>query len=278
MSYLCKARGTETLTLAVCEVADGMRPGDEDWRKLLSGVARSRPESLLVNEMPFGVWPASEPCFDAHRAGQVAAAHAMGVAALDALEVPLLFGSTALPAEHGLVNEGFALRGDRYHALHHKLCLPEEPGFHEDTWFRPGHRTFQLLDHGGFRFGFAICSELMVPEIGRTLARAGAQVLLVPRASSAEGLERWLTVARATALTNGCYVASSNRSGGTDASGPAFGGSGFIIDPFGEILAMTDARNPLRTATLSRETLARARVSYPMTIRAHLAFSPPRPT
>jgi N-carbamoylputrescine amidase len=68
--------------------------------------------------------------------------------------------------------------------------LPEEPGFHEVSWFKPGSRTFGVFDQGAFRFAFAICSELMVPEVPRTLVRKGVDVLLVPRASSAAGLKR----------------------------------------------------------------------------------------
>ena len=269
--------GEETLRLAVCELPDGLAPQDVAWHGLLSRVDAMRPQALLLNELPFGVWPAARPCFDQRQAGRVAAVHATGVAALDHLDVPVLFGSTALSGSDRLINEWFVRAAGRYHALHHKLCLPEEPGFHEDSWFKPGSRTFGVFDHGGFRFAFAICSELMVPEVARTLARGGVDVLLVPRASSAAGLERWLTVARATALANACYVASSNRTGGGGAPEPDFGGVGFVIDPAGDILAMTEPTRPLATATLSRQVLALARKTYPMTIHAHLAFEPPRP-
>lgn len=272
-----EAQDGETLSLAVCELPDGLSPGDAAWQDLLDGVARDRPQALLLNELPFGRWPAASPAFELGRAGRTAAAHAAGIAALDALASLALFGSTALPAGRKLINEGFVRLERRYHALHHKLCLPEEPGFHEDTWFCPGSRAFGTFDHGGFRFAFAICSELMVPEVPRMLARLGADVLLVPRASTAEGFDRWLTVARATALVTGCYVASSNRSGGEGGGDPTFGGGGFVIDPGGELLALTDPARPLATATLSRAALTRARAAYPMTIRAHLVLTPPRP-
>lgn len=267
--------GSASIAVAVCELPDGLTPGDAAWQRFVSLVDDARPQALLLNELPFGSWPAASPEFSLQQAGHVAAGHAAGIAALDAVEVPALFGSTALPAPNGLINEGFARVGGRYHALHHKLCLPEEPGFHEDSWFRPGHQTFGLLDHGGFRFAFAICSELMVPEVGRSLVRAGADVLLVPRASTADGFERWIAVARATAIVNGCYVLSSNRSGGGNA--PAFGGCGFVVAPGGEVLALTAPDDPLVVVTLSRDRLAEARRDYPLTIKAHLDLPSPRP-
>ena len=44
---------------------DGLAPHSEVWSALAADVARSAPEVLITNEMPFGPWLAASPNFDA---------------------------------------------------------------------------------------------------------------------------------------------------------------------------------------------------------------------
>ena len=44
---------------------DGLAPCSEVWSALAADVARSAPEVLITNEMPFGRWLAASPTIDA---------------------------------------------------------------------------------------------------------------------------------------------------------------------------------------------------------------------
>ena len=82
----------------------------------------------------------------------------------------------------------------------------------------------------------------------------GAEVLFYPTAIGwhpgekaqlgAQQQDAWETIQRSHAITNGCYVAVSNRVGHEAADGGPgieFWGQSFICDPFGTILAKAGA-------------------------------------
>ncbi len=76
----------------------------------------------------------------------------------------------------------------------------------------------------------------------------------------------WHTAAKMTALTSGCYVVSSNRSGnGKD--GQVFGGQGFAYDPNGVLLGVTNDVNPVLTFELDMELVISRQQEYPCYVR-----------
>ena len=59
----------------------------------------------------------------------------------------------------------------------------------------------------GLRIGVLICSELWLPEIARSLAVEGAEVLLAPAGGGFHRVApNWQLIARARAIENQCYV------------------------------------------------------------------------
>lgn len=64
-----------------------------------------------------------------------------------------------------------------------------------------------LAELGGIKVGVLICSELWLPEIARSLAIGGAEVVLAPAGG---GLRRvapnWRLIARARAIENQCHL------------------------------------------------------------------------
>jgi N-carbamoylputrescine amidase len=102
----------------------------------------------------------------------------------------------------------------------------------------------------------------MFLEWARYYGRQGADLILVPRATPLASLERWKTVITAAAIVSGCYVASSNRNG-TPESGIAFGGRGWIFDPWGNLLSETTSENPVVTAEIDLAKVQEAKREYP---------------
>ena len=84
--------------------------------------------------------------------------------------------------------------------------------------------------------GLSICYDLRFPELYRTLALAGAQILMVPaNFMERTGRDHWEVLLRARAIENGAYVLAPAQIGGPPGS-PAFGRS-MVIDPWGTVIA-----------------------------------------
>ena len=151
--------------------------------------------------------------------------------------------------------------------LRSKYFLPEEPGSWEATWFQRGDPTFPVYYAGPLSFGLNICTELWALETYADYAALGVELLLSPRATASATTARWLAVGVVAAVRSGAFSLSSNR---VDTSGRC-GGAGWIIDPAGEVLAVTSAAEPFATRDIDLTKVARARNSYPRYV-----FSPAR--
>lgn len=80
------------------------------------------------------------------------------------------------------------------------------------------------------RFGLCICYDMWFPEVARTLAWLGAEVILQPTLTPTSDRELELVMCRANALFNQCYFVSVN------GIGTWGGGRSTIIDPDGRVL------------------------------------------
>ncbi|MEK4977904.1 carbon-nitrogen family hydrolase [Bacillus sp. FSL K6-6540] len=117
----------------------------------------------------------------------------------------------------------------------------------EEKFLQAGQQTV-TFDLEEMKAGASICYDIRFPELSRTLALGGAQVLFVPAEWPHPRLHHWRTLLIARAIENQMYVVACNRvgtSGGTD-----FFGHSMIIDPWGEIIAEGDERETIVTGTL----------------------------
>jgi N-carbamoylputrescine amidase len=108
-------------------------------------------------------------------------------------------------------------------------------------------------------FGLNICTELWALETYATYATLGVELVLSPRATASATAAKWLAAGVVAAVRAGAFSLSSNR---VDPSG-ACGGRGWIIDPAGEVLAVTSADEPFATRDIDLSMAAKARESYP---------------
>jgi predicted amidohydrolase len=104
----------------------------------------------------------------------------------------------------------------------------------EEQWFSPG-RDLWIDQIAGWPCGVAVCYEVGFPEVARTLAVAGAHLILAPAAFGRARARIWDTLTRARAIENGCYLAAAGQAG--SAGGRDFLGDSRIVDPFGELVA-----------------------------------------
>ncbi|WP_239151711.1 carbon-nitrogen hydrolase family protein [Virgisporangium aliadipatigenens] len=231
---------------------------------LAEHVAATRPDVVVLPEMPFSAWLAADPEVDPARWSDSVAAHEAAIKALVELGAPAVVASRPTT---GRRNEAFTW--SREHGavgLREKYYLPDEPGYWEATWYDRGERRFDLARVGPARAGVLLCSELWFLEWARHYARAGAELLCVPRATPHETLPKWLAAGQVGAICSGAYCVSSNQ-WVPDGSPVEAGGLGYVIGPDGEILATTSAAEPFVTVEVDLDRARAAKRTYPRYVR-----------
>ncbi|MFC3982977.1 carbon-nitrogen hydrolase family protein [Streptosporangium jomthongense] len=130
----------------------------------------------------------------------------------------------------------------------------------EGEYTTPGDHLV-TVDYRGLSFGLSICYDLRFPELYRSLARSGADVLCVPSNFSAlTGAAHWEPLLRARAIENLCYVLAPAQEGVGDDGFAAFGQS-MAVDPWGRVLARAEEGTEFVTVDLDPATLGRARAA-----------------
>lgn len=243
--------------------------GAPSWRKAAADLDRSQADLVLLNEMPFGRWLPAAPAYNEIEAREAVAIHEEALSALGALQTPRVVSSRPIMGDAKLRNEAFALQSGGYRALHQKHFLPASAGFYEEAWFERPATDFSVHDLGGLKVGVMLCTEIMFTEWARHYGKAGAQVILAPRASGVV-TEHWQIALAMAALSSGCYVISANRVG-SEAS-QTFGGRGFAYAPGGELIAETNEHCPLATIDVDLDRVTAAQADYPCTVRELAAF------
>ena len=146
----------------------------------------------------------------------------------------LLFG--ALHVEDGLVYNAMMLAdGGRIVARTLKHELPNYGTFDEKRVFASGPLPVPI-EFRGVKIGVPICEDIWREPVCAALARAGAEILLVPNGSPYE-LDKddvRLRLAHDRVTETGLSLAYLNRVGGQDEL--AFDGSSFVMDRTGDIL------------------------------------------
>lgn len=174
-------------------------------------------------------------------------------------------------------------RKGRFVGRQRMMHLAEEPGYNEKFYYAPGWDQYNVFELEGWRFGIAICYDRHFPEVFRSFILQGAELVLVPTAVAASEpfADVYELEMRAAAVTHGVYIAMANRVG----SEPPldFLGRSMIIDPLGNVVASLDdedqpaslydpgtregsvppAQAGIRSATLSKEVVTKARTLYP---------------
>jgi predicted amidohydrolase len=111
--------------------------------------------------------------------------------------------------------------------------------------------VFDIPDVG--RFGLCICYDMWFPEVSRTLAWMGAEVILQPTLTPTSDRELELAMCRGNALFNQCYFISVN------GVGTWGGGRSTMIDPDGRILQEAGANQTFLTEMIDLDHVTRTR-------------------
>jgi predicted amidohydrolase len=222
------------------------------------------------------------------RAGEAAAIEPIPGSTTDAmaalaksLGVHLCAGSIleAIPGEPRAYNTSCLFGPDgsllaRYRKLHlFDVDLPGRVSVRESDSRAPGDEVTVVATPLG-TLGMSICYDLRFPELYRRLARAGAEVLLVPAAFTFHtGSAHWDVLCRARAIENQCYLIAPNQTG-TSPHGFADWGNSCIVDPWGRVLGRAGDGDGIVVAEIDRGYLARVRRELPSLSHARLDALP----
>ena len=124
---------------------------------------------------------------------------------------------------------------------------------------------FQLASVDGHIWcvGLSVCYDLRFPELYRTHARAGADLLLVPSAFTyTTGQAHWELLLRARAVENQAYVLATGQ-GGTHENGRQTWGHSMAIDPWGEVLAVQAQGPGVVLSDITAERVQQVRMQLP---------------
>jgi NAD+ synthase len=137
-------------------------------------------------------------------------------------------------AADGKVHNAVALVADGLTDLRFKHELPNYGVFDEKRVFTPGPLP-EPVDFRGTRLGLPICEDVWFADSAEHLARAGAQMLLVPNGSpfEVEKFDQRLELARKRSVETGLPLAYVNQVGGQDEL--VFDGGSFVMNPDGSL-------------------------------------------
>ncbi len=113
---------------------------------------------------------------------------------------------------------------------YHKVHLRGE----ERMTFRPGFR-YQVLETDFGALGLMLGWDLAFPEVARSLALEGAELLMVAANWEVPHADEWRTYLRARAYENAIFVAAANRVGSEPSY--SFFGDSAIFGPRGQVYA-----------------------------------------
>lgn len=192
------------------------------------------------------------------------------------LDGPFVSTLSALAAEHAVVivaglverasdaghvrNAVVAVRGDRVLAVYRKQHLYDAFGQTESDWIEAGETGgAAIFEVAGIRFGLMTCYDLRFPEVGRTLADAEADAIVVPAEWVRGPLKEhhWTTLLAARAIENTAYVVAA------DHPAPIGVGHSQIVDPQGVVLAGVGTAEGIAIGVVERATVEHVRAANP---------------
>lgn len=256
------------MKVTVCELNPGDGARDEDLSALAAHIKQEQSDFLLLPEMTFSNWLAAGPAPDAAKWDEAVESHTRYINKLSFLGAKAIIGTRPITNASGSRRNQAYVWGEETgaHGFHEKYYLPDEPGYWEHSWYDRGDRKFDTARALNMRIGIQICTEMWFFEWARHYAKSKIDLLCVPRATTHEGLDRWLAGGRSAAVCAGAYCLSSNlwRPKSDKAN---CGGMGWIIDPDGNVLAATDQTKKFATAEINLEQARAAKTTYPRYVR-----------
>ena len=150
---------------------------------------------------------------------------------------------------------------DKIHLFDVDLASGES--YRESALFEAGAEPM-MTSINGWVVGLSICFDLRFPALYRHYGLSGAELIVVPAAfTKTTGQAHWLTLLRARAIENGCFVVAAGQCGKTSEGRETFGHS-VVFDPWGETIGALGSQEAVLTVDLDRSRVKAVRQSVPV--------------
>lgn len=236
-------------------------------------VAEAAAKGAHLVTLPENCFQMEEPGQGARRVMYTEDTHP-GVAAAGAMakkhKVWLLAGAVALKVDDSgkTVNRQLLFNDSGKQVAHYDKIhlfdveLPSGEKYNESARFLAGDRMALASTPFG-RLGLTICYDVRFPHLYRALAKAGADIIVVPAAfTSVTGEAHWHVLLRARAIENGCFILAPAQTG-THPGGRKTYGHALIVGPWGEVIADAGTDEGVITATLDLAEVKKVRSRIP---------------
>lgn len=168
----------------------------------------------------------------------------------------------------------------RYRKIHlFDITAPDGQGYRESATYGAGDRVVTCRV-GDITVGLAICYDLRFGELFLALRRAGAELIVLPAAFTAQtGRDHWEPLLRARAIETQCWIAAAATTGRHTEIGRAGAmerltyGHSLICDPWGHVVARASDGPGWASARLDSSLTARIRRDMP--VLEHRRLDPP---
>jgi len=176
--------------------------------------------------------------------------------------VNIVAGSIANKKDNEVKNTAFVInKQGEFIYEYSKMHLV--PMLNEPKFLVGGNSKANVFELDGEKAGVLICYDLRFPEVFRDLALEGAKIIFVVAEWPIERMEHWVTLLKARAIENQCYMVSSNVVG-TQPTGTTFAGNSIIIDPFGNAISRAGEEEEDIDASLNIEYINKTRQDIPI--------------
>ena len=145
-------------------------------------------------------------------------------------------------------------------STYRKIHLYDALGFKESDKMKSGSKIAKPVKTSIGKIGMMICYDLRFPEMSRSLAAAGSEILVAPSAWVKGNMkeEHWITINKTRAIENGCYVIAP------DQVGNIYCGRSLVVDPYGKILLDMKKKQGISFANIDLNKVKQTRKILPL--------------
>ena len=145
-------------------------------------------------------------------------------------------------------------------STYRKIHLYDALGFRESDKMIRGSKITRPVKTSIGKIGMMICYDLRFPEMSRSLAASGSEVLVVPSAWVDGNMkeDHWVTINKTRAIENGCYVIAP------DQVGHIYCGRSLVIDPYGKILLDMKKKQGIDFVDIDLDKVSQTRELLPL--------------